>query len=299
MFGFGSRRGSAGWDRPLKLPAASVNGRYVRFGVAALAVGLGLWVVLGQDKAFKSAPDDALVSVNLQDLTWTEVARALEQGYDTAIIPTGGTEQNGPHVILGKHNYVVAAAAEQIAQKLGNTLVAPVIAFVPEGNFSPEPSLHMRFPGTISVREEVFAALLEDTARSLATHGFQRIIFIGDSAWNQPAQQTVAEALTLEWAERGIRVLQISDYYAANGQTEWLGEQGYSLGQIGQHAAMRDTSEVLAVNPDGVRTRFVPPPNEMDAGYDGAPSLASKEIGETMIALKVQAALRQITRAAE
>ena len=93
----------------------------MRFGVAALAVGLGLWVVLGQDKAFRSAPDDALVSVNLQDLTWTEVARALEQGYDTAIIPTGGTEQNGPHVILGKHNYVVAAAAEQIAQELGNT----------------------------------------------------------------------------------------------------------------------------------------------------------------------------------
>ena len=283
----------------MKSRAVSSLTRYARLGIVALALGVGLFVGLGQDRGFESTPNAKLSSVNLQDLTWTEVARALEQGYDTAIVPTGGTEQNGPHVILGKHNYVIAAAAELIAKELGNTLVAPVIAYVPEGTYGDEPSLHMRFPGTISVREEVFAALLEDTARSLATHGFQRIIFIGDSAWNQPAQQSTAVALSQEWANRGIRVLQISDYYAANGQTEWLREQGYSLDQIGQHAAMRDTSEVLAVNPGGVRRRFVPPPEDMVAGFDGAPSLATKAIGDRMIALKVQAALRQIAREAD
>ena len=273
--------------------------RSTGLAIVFLVIAFGLWVGFGRNKGFESAPDAALVSVNLQDLTWTEVARALAQGYDTAIIPTGGTEQNGPHVILGKHNYVVAEAAEMIALALGNTLVAPVIAYVPEGRFGAEPTLHMRYPGTISVREETFTALLEDAARSLATHGFQRIIFIGDSAWNQPAQQSVAAKLSQEWADSGIRVLQISDYYAANGQLERLREQGYSLGQIGQHAALRDTSEVLAVEPDGVRARFVPPPDEMDAGYDGAPSLATRAIGEEMLTLKVQAAIREITGATE
>jgi len=62
---------------------------------------------------------------------------------------------------------------------------------------------------------------------------------------------------------------------------------------------MRDTSEVLAVNPGGVRRRFVPPPEDMVAGFDGAPSLATKAIGDRMLALKVQAALRQIAREAD
>lgn len=280
-------------------PKASGIRRYTRSAAVVLTVALGLWLVFGQDEAFKSTPDAALVSVNLQDLTWTEVARALSEGYDTVIIPTGGTEQNGPHVILGKHNYIVAATAELIAQELGNALVAPVIAYVPEGRYGADPTLHMRFPGTISVREEVFTALLEDTARSLATHGFKRIIFIGDSGWNQPAQQSVADALSEEWARLGIRVLQISDYYAANGQTEWLTERGYSLGEIGSHAGIRDTSEMLATRPEGVHMRFVPAPDGTETGYSGAPSLASQAIGEKMIALKVQAALSQIAREAD
>jgi len=262
----------------------------------SLFAALGLWLLFGQEERFKSSPDTRLISVHLQDLTWTEVAHALAQGYDTAIVPTGGTEQNGPHVILGKHNYVVAAAAELIATELGNALVAPVIAYVPQGEYGADPTQHMRFPGTISVREDVFVGLLEDTVRSLATHGFRRIILIGDSVGNQDPQQAVATALNQEWSSLGIRVIHASDYYAANGQTEWLREQGYSLEQIGSHAGIRDTSEVMSVQPDGVHRDFVPPPDGMEPGYNGVRSLASEKIGETMIALKVQAALRQIVR---
>ena len=257
----------------------------------------GLWIAFGQAQTFKSAPDGPMVSVNLQDLTWTEVARARDQGYDTVIVPTGGTEQNGPHVILGKHNYVVATTAEMIAKQLGKALVAPVIAYVPQGDYGDTPSGHMPFPGTLTIRDEIFTGLLEDTARSLVTHGFTRVIFIGDSGWNQEGQQMVADKLSSEWADRGIRVLHVSDYYDVNGQTDWLVEQGYSLGQIGSHAGIRDTSETLFVNPDGVRRQFVPAPDGMDTGYNGAPSAASWSIGKKMIELKVQAALRQIAEA--
>src|SRR5262245_65470127 len=87
-------------------------------------------------------------TVFLEELTWTELRDLIAAGKTTIIIPIGGTEQNGPHMALGKHNVRVKALSERIARVPGNALVAPVIAYVPEGSLSP-PSGHMRFPGTI------------------------------------------------------------------------------------------------------------------------------------------------------
>lgn len=52
-------------------------------------------------------PAAAQSSVFLEELTWTEVRDAVRGGRTTIIVPTGGTEQNGPHMILGKHNIIV------------------------------------------------------------------------------------------------------------------------------------------------------------------------------------------------
>ena len=65
-------------------------------------------------------------SVFLEELTWIEVRDAIAAGKTTAIIPTGGTEQNGPHIALGKHNYLVKYKTGEIAKRLGNALVAPM-----------------------------------------------------------------------------------------------------------------------------------------------------------------------------
>ena len=46
-------------------------------------------------------------SVFIEELTWVEVRDAIAQGKTTVIIPSGGTEQNGPHMVIGKHNYLV------------------------------------------------------------------------------------------------------------------------------------------------------------------------------------------------
>ena len=91
------------------------------------------------------APD----TVFLEEVTWTELRDLIRSGRTTIILPTGGTEQNGPHMALGKHNVRVKALAEKIARGLGNALVAPVLGYVPEGGIAP-PTGHMRFPGTIS-----------------------------------------------------------------------------------------------------------------------------------------------------
>ncbi len=232
--------------------------------------------------------------VELESLTSPEVAALLASGTDTIIVPTGGTEQNGPQLVLGKHNLIVRYTAAEIARRLGGTLVAPVIAYVPEGQIDP-PEGHMRYPGTISLPEPVFAGVLEATARSFAAEGFKTILFIGDSGGNQSAQTLVAERLDKELAPRGIRVFAIGDYYAANGQVDWLKQEGESEADIGTHAGIRETSELLAIDPGAVRAEMLAPGTDWAGqGATGRPDHASAERGKKLLELKVQAALKQI-----
>jgi creatinine amidohydrolase/Fe(II)-dependent formamide hydrolase-like protein len=153
---------------------------------------------------------DALNSVWLEELTWLEVRDLLREGTTTAIVATGGIEQNGPWLALGKHNYVLQLACEEMARALGDALCAPIIKLVPEGGFDP-PSGHMRYPGTLSLSAETFEAVLTDVARSLATHGFETIVFIGDSGGNQRGMAAVAERLNDEWG--ASRVLYVPEFY--------------------------------------------------------------------------------------
>src|SRR2546430_9425395 len=133
-------------------------------------------------------------SVFLDELTWTEVREANHAGKTVVIVPIGGTEQNGPHMALGKHNVRVKALAEKIARTLGNALVAPVVAYVPEGSIDP-PSAHMRFPGTITVPDATFESVLEYAARTFKLHGFLDIVFLGDHGDYQKDESVVAGRL--------------------------------------------------------------------------------------------------------
>ena len=63
--------------------------------------------------------------VYLQELSSSDVREALQAGKRTLIVPVGGTEQSGPHMALGKHNFRVHELAGRIAAQLGNALVAP------------------------------------------------------------------------------------------------------------------------------------------------------------------------------
>ena len=155
-------------------------------------------------------------TVFLEDLTWTEVRDAVADGVTTVIVPTGGTEQNGPHMVLGKHNYLVKHKAGEVARRLGNTLVAPVMAYVPEGDVDP-PTGHMRFPGTITTPPAVFELVLEFAARSFGQHGFLDIVLLGDSGGNQASQAAAAGRLNLEWADTPVRVHHLTDYYPGRG----------------------------------------------------------------------------------
>lgn len=163
-------------------------------------------------------------TVWLEEMTWMDVRDALKAGKTTAIISTGGMEPNGPWLVTGKHNYVLHANCDAIARKLGNALCAPIVKHVPEGGIEPKTG-HMTSPGTITLREETFQALLTDTAESLQAHGFRTIVFIGDSGGNQNGQKTVAEKLTAKWAGKAV-ALHIPEYYTYNVVTKHFEDQG-------------------------------------------------------------------------
>ena len=235
-------------------------------------------------------------SVFLEDLTWTEVRDKLQAGTTTVIIPTGGTEQNGPHMILGKHNYRVKFTAGEVARRLGHALVAPVMAYVPEGTIAP-PSEHMWAPGTISLPPEQFAKVVESAARSLAAHGFTDIVLIGDSGGNQASLRAVANLLNEEWAAKPVRVLYASAYYKAltSDFATWLQSQGETRDNIGLHAGVADTSLLLAVHPEGVRTnKFAPGRAGDGSGVMGDPLTASAEYGKRGVEMAIAATVRQI-----
>ena len=105
-----------------------------------------------------------------------EVRDAVRAGKTTVLIGTGGVEQNGPYLAGGKHNFVLATVLPEIAKAIGNTLIAPIVKFVPEGAIEPTPRGHMSYPGTISLEPATFEALLTDICRSYKAHGFKDII---------------------------------------------------------------------------------------------------------------------------
>ncbi len=255
------------------------------------AAGLALALMLTQRPLTAPMPG----TVEIADMTWVEVRSAIARGYTTVIVPSGGLEQNGPHMIIGKHDQIVRWTAARIATQLGAALVAPVVSYVPEGNYDP-PEGHMRFPGTIGVSEETYARMLEGIARSLKAGGFKTICYIADHGASMKPQAEVAARLAREWAPQGVRVIDVSDYYADEAQTRFLEGQGETPASIGQHAGITDTSELMAVHPDGVVLgRYAEAPFTLESnGVSGDPMKASAERGRALLDIKVQAAVRQI-----
>src|SRR5439155_10115946 len=199
------------------------------------------------------------VTVFLEELTWPELRGLVQAGKTTIIVPIGGTEQNGPHMALGKHNARVRALSERIARALGNALVAPVIAYVPEGGLNPAAG-HMRFPGTITVPDDAFQRVLDSAARSFKLHGFRDVVFLGDHGSTQASQKAVAARLNRDWRATPVRAHAIEEYYRASttGFRELLKARGYEGAELGEHAALPDTSLTLALDPELVRTHATP-----------------------------------------
>lgn len=262
--------------------------RRLRTATAAAVISV---LALGGSPSFAA-------SVFLEDQTWTELRDEIKAGKTTIIVPIGGVEQSGPAMALGKHNVRVKALARQIAEQLGNTLVAPVVSYVPEGSIDP-PTEHMKFPGTITVSDTTFKALLDSAARSFRLHGFKTIVLIGDHGGYQADETAVADALNREWRKTSARVFADRHYYDVT-QTSYVDRllaAGATKAEIGTHAALADTSLMLAIDPSLVRQdrlKTSPRLGPADGVYGGDPSRSSAAFGQLGVDLIVSTTVADI-----
>jgi creatinine amidohydrolase/Fe(II)-dependent formamide hydrolase-like protein len=236
-------------------------------------------------------PTQAPDTVFIDELTWEEMRDALKAGKTTVIVPTGGTEKNGYHMVLGKHNYVVTYTANLMARRLKNALVAPTVQYVPEGD--PD----RQNPGAISLPSPAYDMLLDAAARSLKVHGFKDILFIGDSGGNQAGMAAVAEKLNKEWEGGATKVFALTEYYEASRiyYRAWLEAAfGYDEETAGSHAGITDTSQMLFIRPTGIRKDQIKPwGGPKDSGVSGDPSKATADIGKMGVEFKVNAGIYQ------
>jgi creatinine amidohydrolase len=272
-------------EGPRKSARGSIGAKLALAGIAGVLIAL--FVV--QQPLTQPLPN----TLQIADMTWVEVRSAMRRGYTRVIVPSGGIEQNGPHMVLGKHDYIVGWSANEMAKQLGQTLVAPVVSYVPEGDYDP-PTGHLRFPGTIGISEQAYGLVLEGIARSLKAGGFKTICLIADHAGSLKTQSEVAKRLTQEWAAQGVKVLDVSDYYADAAETAFLKSLGESEDAIGQHAGIADTSELMSVRPEGVDLSRIPLFASEPTGVSGDPSKATNERGRSLLNIKILGAIRQI-----
>jgi creatinine amidohydrolase len=237
------------------------------------------------------SPSQAPDTVFIDELTWEETRDAMKAGKTTVIVPTGGTEKNGYHMVLGKHNFVVTYAANLMARRLKNALVAPTIQYVPEGDPDGQE------PGEISLPSPAYDMLLDAAARSLQAHGFKEILFIGDSGGNQGGLTSVANTLNEEWKGTDVKVYALTDYYTQSRlhYRAWLEAAfGYDDATAGSHAGITDTSQMLFIRPAGIRKDQIKPwGGPQDSGVSGDPTKATAEIGKMGVEFKVNAGLNQ------
>ena len=243
-------------------------------------------------------PIDAADTIWIEEMTWLEVRDAMKAGKTTVIVPSGGVEQNGPYVATGKHNYVNRATCEAIARKLGNALCAPNVQFVPEGNLDP-PTSHMRYPGTISLTEATFQALLTDIATSLKTHGFEHIILIGDSGGNQAGMKTVAANLSSKWNGSKTTIHFIPEYYQYPQLLKFAAATfGWKEVPEGHHDDPAISSIIMTVDPNAVRIKQRIAKNKASInGISLVPVEQSVERGKQLVEYRAQVTVDAIKKA--
>ena len=246
--------------------------------------------------AYAATP--SLRSVFIEELTWPEVRAAIDKGATTAIFYAGSTEQNGPHLAIGKHNAVARFVARRLAERLGRTLVYPVLPYAPTGDARAKTG-HMRFPGSVSLAATTYVAVARDVAESARAAGFRTVLIMADHGDGQDALGALARELDAAWSPDGVRVFHIGDLYSKtlDAEAAWLRARGL---EPGGHGGLADTAVLMAIDEatrkgsDGLVRRNQFGRASADTGVDGNPRGATAAIGRALIELKVQAALRQI-----
>ncbi|MGE3275413.1 MAG: creatininase family protein [Vicinamibacterales bacterium] len=246
------------------------------------------------DVADMPRPIDMHDSVWIEDLTMLEVRDLIKGGKTSALVLTGGIEENGPYLTTGKHNNVLKATGESIARRLGNALVAPIVTLEP-GN----PKREHLSPGTILLSRDTYKAVLTDIGDSLRSQGFTDIFYLGDSGGNLTPMKEVAEALNTSWKGEGATAYFIPEYYNY-GDVEHFEQEVLGIHEQleGYHDDYYISAIISTVTTDGIRM-----PERIKAGkfvINGVPLAPIEKTianGKRMVEFRTDATVAAIRKA--
>ena len=231
----------------------------------------------------------------LEEMSWAQVEEAIRAGMRTVVVYAASVEQHGPHLPEITDTVIGYRQAVDLAERLGDALVAPVI----RPGLSPH---HMSFPGSLTLRPEVFAGIVEDYIAAYVRHGFRTIILCSSHGGNFATMAQIAERENARYADiQIISGMELADLDA------WLAaaedELNLPKGSCGGHACCFETSLLLEFTPDLVRMDRARPgyigaitgdvqkkffeqgvASVSETGVMGDPTMASAEIGKVLFA---------------
>ncbi len=187
-----------------------------------------------------------LRTLAMEHMRWPEIREALDNGYDTAIVFAASIEQHGPHLPIDTDEVLGYAGALDLAERLGNALVAPII----------RPGLskhHMPLPGSLTLRPEIFEGIVEDYVAAYVHHGFKKIVLTSSHGGNFATMEKVAAKTNALYKDKGVAV--VSGMTLAT-MLDVLAEQesvlGVEPGTFGGHADAWEASEMLMLGCEDV-----------------------------------------------
>lgn len=185
--------------------------------------------------------------LRLEFMTSPEVARAIENGMRTIVIPCGAVEQHGPHLALSVDADHAEHLAVLVAKAIGDALVAPTIRVGCSSH-------HLAFTGTISLQDSTFEMICRDYCTSLARHGFDRILIFSAHVGNFPPLADMLPRLRSA-VPASCRVSAFTDSRAwLERWRDAVEEAGGEPIRVGGHADIAETSLMLDIHPTRVRT---------------------------------------------
>ncbi len=187
----------------------------------------------------RSRPSVMKMKVQMEEMNWPSIKKAIDLGFRTVLIPVGSIEQHGPHLPTFTDSLLAYDLCERLAKKLGRTLAAPVI----------RPGCsehHLAFPGTISVPPSTLRALVDAYVGSLVKAGFKNFVLIPTHGGNFEPLRKGFPALRKKYRKANIYgYFDLQRFVAA--MNEVAAQYGVSPEAAGAHSGFAETSCVLAV----------------------------------------------------
>jgi creatinine amidohydrolase len=185
-------------------------------------------------------------------LTWQEMNEAIAQ-QKAILLPTGSTEQHGPHMPLDTDIFLAETVCLEAGRRAADRiLVLPPISYGLNRH-------HIDFPGTIHIEPETFMAFCLNITKSVAYHGFKKILLVNGHGSNNPLVDLVARRTVLETQSLCAAV---AYYNLALAAFETVRET-----PVMAHADEFETSLYLYLAPDRVRMERAVAGNDVSGDY--------------------------------